>query len=396
MGLSPRGTQMRQVAAAFLTIQAALIIAFQPLGAQAVARQDSVQLAGVAFLADARDAAALFPVATAIVSGAQAAGRPLAPVLGKVLSAAGVLVRTDLASRTGRALAFVFDDEYQLVDRVLDGYRVLTVLSAQLLTLDFRTQQAVSAMPVFVEYRSISTQPPSAADQSRMIEALIQRFGDEGPEGVFSRAAHVFRQVQVADDGGCLVRIGDITYDSSVVATIQERFGPDTARAARLLRTIIGEAWTTTTRQSLVPNENSQARGQMQGRFADGEIFTLRIPEPDYLLTFSDMRVRRGLAGQNAVVRVEGFGLQVNLTVEDTELRKPITSGRFSSVALDTLSVMSPPTNGWVNLSNSLQSLVTRIGSAAASSDRRWLQANDADKTSYPTLPQWLAKRCGA
>ena len=132
----------------------------------------------------------------------------------------------------------------------------------------------------------------------------------------------------------------------------------------------------------------------MQGRFANGEVFNLRIPDPDYELIFSDVDTRRGIAGKNNVIRVEATGLRYTLRVQDAVMAKPVASGTYQLVQLDTLSVNSPPVDGWTAVSNALASLTAGVGVSAKTDDRAWLKANDVDKTSTTTLPSFLRKRC--
>lgn len=363
--------------------------------AQHSPRSDSVQIAGVAFLSAASNTDSLFPVARAILAAAEGQNTPVTGVMVKAFASAGVPIRTDLATRAGQSLAFAFDDEYQVVDRVRDSYRVITVLSAQLLTIDFRTQQVVSAMPVSFDLTSVSATPPDDAFRARIVRTLTGQFTDTSAAGVFGRAAATFQQLVPAAEGGCLVRIGAVTYAPSTIDAVQTLFGTDTVRLNRSVMSLLGRTWTTTARQALLPNGDSQARGQMQGRFANGEIFNLRIPSADYEIAFADIATKRGIAGQNSAIRVEGVGMQFKLIVTDTELKKPVTGGTFSMVTLDTLSVQLPPTDGWVAVSNTLKSLTAAVGTAARASDRAWLKANDSEKRSGSTLPEWVAKRCG-
>ena len=101
------------------------------------------------------------------------------------------------------------------------------------------------------------------------------------------------------------------------------------------------------------------------------------------------------MVGKNAVKRVEGTGLKMCLRVADTELHQPITGGQFRAITLDTLSVLSPPADGWIAVANTLRSLVADIGTAARTDDRKWLQNNDSELSSYPSMPAWLRTRCG-
>lgn len=369
--------------------------------AQQAAPADSLQIAGVAFLSAENTTDALFPVTRAMITASEKQKadtvRPdlLTRVMVRAFRSAGIPIRDDVAGRTGQVLAFAFDDEYQVEDRIRDSYRVITVLSAQLLTIDFRTQQVVSAMPVSFDLTSVSATPPDDAFRARIVSNLTEQFIDASATGVFGRAAETFRRLVPASEGGCLVRIGEATYAPSTIEAIQGKFGTDTARFARSVMSLLGRTWATTARQALIPNGNSAARTRMQGRFTNAEVFNLKIPSADYEIAFTDIATKRGIAGQNSAIRVEGIGMQFKLIVSDTELKKSVTGGTFSTVQLDTLPAQSPPIDSWVAISNTLKSLTAGVGTAARAGDRKWLKANDSEKTSVSTLPEWVAKRCG-
>lgn len=356
---------------------------------------DSIQLAGVAYLSAAKDVDSLFPIVSAVMKRATARDKPLSGVLLSAMTAAGVPVRTDYATRTGRALAFAFDDEYQVVEQFGKVYRVATVVSGQLLTIDFRTQQAVSAMPVTLDFLYLSDTEPDEGIKEKIISQVTEKFLDATPGGVFPSAVRVYQNLIPTTEGGCLVRLGDVAFDPTVAEATKGRFGADTVRLRRVLQSQLGRTWMTASRQPLLPIGDSQARGTMQGRFANGEVFNLRIPTADYELHFTGITTKRGVAGQNGVLRVEGTGLRYRLLVTDAELKQPVSSGTFSTVQMDTLSASSPPVDGWSAISNAVKSLTGAIGAAAARDDRKWLQSNDAEKTSATSLPTWMKKRCG-
>jgi len=388
---------MRSSRAGALTAAVLLAQMGSPLTvlAQGSAAQDSVQIAGTAFLTAAASVDTLFPIVSGVMKLVEARQQPLSGALLGALRAAGVPVRTDYAARTGRALAFAFDDEYQVVEQFGKVYRVATVISAQLLTIDFRTQQAVSAMPVTLDFLYLSDAPPDGSTREKIIEQVAAKFVDNTDAGIFPSAVRVYQNLIPAAEGGCLVQLGALSFDQSVVDATRSRFGDDTLRLRRVLQAQLGRTWMTAARQPLLPIGQSQARAVMQGRFANGEVFNLRIPSADYELNFTAITTKRGIAAQNNVLRVEGTGLRYKLLVTDTELKQPVTSGNFGIVQMDTLSMSSPPIDGWSAISNAVKSLTGAVGAAAARDDRKWLQANDTDRTSSPSLPNWIKKRCG-
>jgi hypothetical protein len=362
-------------------------------GAQLMGGGDSLQIAGIAYLANAADVERTFPTAVALMRQADASGRPLSARLLTALGRAGVPVTAGLGKRTGSALAFAFDDEYQVVERVGDGgYRVITVLSAQLLTIDFTEEAVVASLPVIIEGVSRTDRAPGEGFAETAAATLSVLFDESRPGNVFTVVADDFRALPIGQ-AVCRTRVGRIEVDTGTVSVTSVRFGSDTAKLTTALRTMVARYWGPAARQPLLPNGNSQVRNQMLTRFANGDVFNLRIPEPDFEIHLLDVRTRRSVAGSNASRRIDATGIQAAYVVIEPGSGTRVAGGTFRTITYDTLPAAQVPTDLWPYFAHTVKTLTAGVASAARAGDARWFTQNNLDSPSSLSLSTWL-KRC--
>ena len=362
---------------------------------KAQARHDSLQFAGVAYLGDAAQLDVQFPVARAVERLAERKGSPLLATLRAALLDAGVPLRIDLAQRAGLAVVFAFDDEYRSVEAFSGvGFKIVSSLSGQLLTMNFEEGFAtvLTALPATIEYVDARSTRPDAGYDDEVAAALFATINGAGKTGQFAQMARTYASLPAPSTAICRVRLADVTFDSVTVRLASQRFGNDTARLRSALAREIARTWVTAARQPLLPIRSSQAEGLMQARFANGEIYRLRVPEPDYLLAINDVRSRRAVAGSNSAMRIDAVGAQLTASVIEPHGGAIAARGVFRIVILDTIAQLRTETDTWAGVHSSVSALTAKLGAAARRADKEWFDANDATRTSYFTLPPWLKK----
>ncbi|WP_298266372.1 hypothetical protein [Gemmatimonas sp.] len=337
----------------------------------------------------------LFPLASSLERMAEAGGQSLSNRLLTALRRAGVPVTIGLADRAGLALALAFDEEYRSVEAVQGvGFKIVTTLSAQLLTIDFRDGFAtvLSALPSVVEYVDVQQARPGPSYTQRVADAILPAFMSEDATGQFATLARGFAALPAPGSAICRVQLGEVSFDSVTTRLASPRFGTDTARLRAALAREAARTWVTAARQPLLPTRSSQVQGQMQTRFANGDIYRLRVPEPDYVLAIDNLAARRQVAGQNAALRVDAVGLQLEARVTVPGSPTPLVRGVYRHVTLDTIPQLRTDTDTWSGLVNSLAGLTAKLAIASRSHDQRWFDSADVTRSSFPSLPAWINK----
>jgi hypothetical protein len=203
----------------------------------------------------------------------------------------------------------------------------------------------------------------------------------------------VFRSLPVPGPAVCKVSVSRVGFDSSATLATATRFASDTLRLERALSSLVSKTWTTVSRQPLLPNAHSQALdGKMAARFADGRGFDLKIPESDYELRFTEMKVRKQNLGGNSARRVEATGVQYRLSVVEGLSGKVSASGLFRLITQDTVPASRTDVDAWPAVANTVKSITAQLGSAARKGDEAWFKTNDVGGQGSPALAVWLRK----
>jgi hypothetical protein len=383
-------TFMKRVGRINVHAAVAAIICFSgSTGAQAASAADSILFAGVAFL----DAPDRFPVARALIENIDRSGVPLNRVVLEALRRANIPIRLSLEnSLRATALAFAFDDEYRIVERYGgSALKITTGISAQLLSIDFDGQVVKSAFPFLYEYVDVVEEEPGSDYAKQVASVMAPAFLDTTRAGVFQELIEMMQSLP-SIDARCTARIMAIHPDTGTWSAARTRFGADSARMIRQLGAVLSRQLTTTARFPLLPMGDSRARAAMQARFANGEIYRLAIPTPDYDLIIDDFRTRRATVGRSASRRVDATGIQYALRVK--ALDSPVAAGEFRFVMLDTIPANKATSDPWGDVVSATKILTARIGTNTLRREKKWYDENELTKTAFPALPDWLLSKC--
>ena len=214
--------------------------------------------------------------------------------------------REQIALGKGQALAMTLavDGEFISVEKLSGCYSIKVWLSAEVLFFDFDARSVVACFPVGVMLSSASEQEPDASQLRALVRRMLVE--DERPDSInlfdeFGR--RIVGQV-LKQDYGVRVQLGDVSLAEKAIAALPESMRSD-AVAMRQLRHFVGNAFTKAlSGKAGVPmlpfvlTEPNAAGGAaladaglsmtiLMGKVANGSVYRLRIPEPDYVFTLS-------------------------------------------------------------------------------------------------------------
>lgn len=362
-----------------------------PREAQNLVSSEPIQFAGIAYLDDSTR----FPVSRALRDAARQNGIRLEKVLQAALRRAGVSLQVDdnlATSRRTTALALAFESEYRVQERYDGGItKTTTVITGQLLAIDFETQVVKISFPFLYEYVDAPGRGRPMEDVRAIAARILPAFVDTTQAGVFQDLVSAVQGLP-SITARCSVRITAIRPDTVTQRVGAARFGADSARLIASLASAIGGQLIASAGLPLLPFSIDKARAQLQARFDDGEIFNLGIPESDYNIVIDDFRTRRATVGQNASRRVDATRIQYALQV--TYDGRPIARGEFRLTQLDTVPVGKTSSDSWGDILAVTKGLTASVGINTLARNERWFRTNDLSQTAFPALPDWLFRQC--
>ncbi len=224
----------------------------------------------------------------------------------------------DLATLDGStsalALAASIDRETVVVEKVGSRYKILAEISANALFFDFREKMVLASRPLTFQRIDITDSPPDKAQIREVVRHLLAAATDDAFVSNFVNTVRTTRIPQVASRR---LQVTTVELDEVSLAALA---GPGRSKdmlqqtLANELTKIIGDR----ERISLLPYQKGQAiGGAMSARFADGKVYMLTIPKPDYAITVKVGPVKTKQVQQTAVAINTLYGAYFNIAVTE-------------------------------------------------------------------------------
>lgn len=300
---------------AWLLVCALLVIPF----AQAADKAQQVYWAGFAFTGEQAARSDVAPHSTAVIAerGADALNQQLAGALRRQPPAHLQLISDQLARLDGTTsatvLAAALDRELVSVEPIGDQYKVLVEVALQALFFDFRERQVIASYPVTLQRIDLHAYRPSDED----IEAIVAELLYGGAATDLPQAlAQTLANAQLPNASMRRLQVGAVTLSDAARAKL-----PDPAMEGPLRATLAHELSKTLSSNAgigLLPPATGEAiGGAMAARFADGKVYQLKIPEPDYVVKLQLEAIKSGVVNETAAMKTMLFGAFFQVTVTE-------------------------------------------------------------------------------
>ena len=261
------------------------------------ASQPDVFFAGIAFTGSAADAEENLPITTRILAGTGHSEMNQVLLSGLMESPPSHfrIIADELATLDGRSssivLAATLDRETITIEQIRDGYKVLVEVAAQALFFDFRESQVLFTFPVTLQYVDLTHKsPPDSNYKETIVRHML--FGTH-PESMTTVFVQRLSAMQLPSAASRRLQLTELNISPELLGRYERlngmfHSGTIGHEFSKWFSHELGIA--------LLPYRSGQAiGGAMAARFADGRVFNLRIPDPDYAirLTVEDFRGRR-------------------------------------------------------------------------------------------------------
>ena len=283
--------------------------------------------------------------------------------------------------RHASTLAFALQQEsvedVKRGDKDVYVYRVI----GDVLVFDMQTKTLLLDIPAMAQYQDVGTPGRTSEEHRRVFRNMYlqvlrcQRLRGMGatPEGRADRQNYT-----------SYIGVRNVTIAPEAEAVI-----PDALKKNDAYRTEVAQAFeyslASAQNVGLVPYTKGQAIGQsMVARFANGDSYTLTLPEPDFVIDIRVRAFRRAQVQSNATEQYV-FGSFITLDVEQPQLQTKYVSADFKNlnyVVLDRSEGFTP--NDWDAYQTSLRRLFTVLAQQISKRDSKTLaemtKAPDIDK----------------
>ena len=367
-----------------LSLRIALLVVLVAVAPRAWALD--VYFAGFAWLGDAATLDAHYPHSRALNQRTGDSVAPLDAAVSTRLRAATfesfALKFDELGSlgpdsSSSLALAFVLDRETVSVETIGDTRKILVELAGQALFFDFKESAVVAAFPIVNQYRDVKRSAVTRAD----IEAIVRDmyFGANGVN-VLDDFTRTLASVQLNPNVSRRIQVTEVKYEPSLRALLPEHLAHDDRALRNTLAQEFSKYLSSGQGIPVLPYSVGQAIGnRMAGRFSDGSVFDLRIPEPDYVIGLDLRNLRKIEFSKEAAGTSFVYGAYLHINVSEPLSNTVFLDATIKNGATKIVPASQTTVDDWPAFQEALLALMEKFSTALTKPEAAWAAKHSED-----------------
>lgn len=367
------------------------------------AHSASVTLAGLAYSGDSKSIAARFPYTKRLEASQVAAGKPfnklIADAVAKAKPANFDMNLTALQELKGQdqvvVVALVITGETVSAERFGNVAKLLTQVRAQAMFFDFKSQTVLRAYPFSFTHLDVIDRMPTQDEMNKRFEAVY--FGEQGKAGIFDRFTAAINKATIPTTVPRFVQVGKVNIGQEAMDILPKDLKSTNEVAQTWAADLFGESLSNKTGVSMLPYSKGYAVGNVMAmRIADGDVFMLKLPEPDYTITLDVPRFKKIKSGEAAAGTSYIYGAYSNIKIQEPTSGKSYMDADFKNGEVKLVPASQDTLDDFPAYYDALKGLFVKLSDNLAGNKSDWLKSASAnpDISKQISSTQDLLKSC--
>lgn len=269
------------------------------------------------------------------------------------------------------AMAFVLEWENVSSETVAGRTKLVADLHGQVLIFDFESKKVMGSYPAAVQLLDVIDGPVNDRIKESLIKSLY--FGKAG-NSIFAQAAKRLPSVSVKPSTGNYIQIVSVDLEAKARQTLAE-FRADPQVLVSRVADAFGERLFENNHVAYIPYSKGVAIGQtMAARFANGDIFQLELPKPDYRIHLNVRGYKKLLIDSNNVESAWGYASYMNVTIKNFDDSTVYLDAPFKFAVTKNVVSGTHDQDDWSAFQESTFALINQITLQIATPDSDWLK----------------------
>lgn len=268
----------------------------------------------------------------------------------------------------------VVNSETVSIERFGNLRKVFVLIRGQAIIFDFKSMSVMRSYPLSFAYIDAMERDPTSAEILDQVQKVYT--GARGKPGIYARYAAILGQATVPSRTPRYLQVTDISISDDVKATLPEYLLNGPGVAETWAADIVSEAISTRTGAPIMPFAKGYAVGNVLSmRVADGSVFNLTLPKPDYAISVKLDRTKKVKFSENGVGASWIYGTFASIKVE-----QPLMGTVYMDTALKNGETkVVPATQTFVDdfpaFYDSWNNMFTKLALSVAGGDQTWVKS---------------------
>jgi len=292
------------------------------------------------------------------------------------------------------ALALALDRETTSVEQIGNKYKVITELSAQALFFDHQEKTLINSYPVVVQYIDILDEYPT---DSYFMETVDRLYTGSGTVNVFSELIAQLATVKLDHVNAARIQVSQVNLEDKALAVLPDRFVNDQDNFRKYMASTFTGYLSKNQNIPMLPYSEGHAIGnKMAFTVANGEVFNLKIPEPDYEVRLTIRGFKKALIEKTPVETAWAYGAYIKIEVIEPLSGTRYIDTQFVNAATKTVPASQKNVDDWAAYQETLIGLFDSLTREVSNPTRKWVKRHAPEKGAKKALKRFneVLKQC--
>lgn len=213
------------------------------------------------------------------------------------------------------AAAVVVDSEDVTQEKVGDDFKIVITLRGQLLVFNFNERKVVASFPLTAELNHAAQKELKHDELLPLLKKLYVGPGDSFVKNLVDRLNTISINTNVTRG----IQIKQVVFENDTVNDLKRK--EQTQKDVETLVARNFEKYLSLNQGLSVIPHNKDASinaksNSLATRFSNGDVLNLELPSPDYVISLTLKKLKKGRLGGNAVEEIFGYASIMNIKAE--------------------------------------------------------------------------------
>jgi len=292
------------------------------------------------------------------------------------------------------ALEFALNRESVSVEQIGGIYKILIILDADALFFDMKQMQIVAAYPFGINYIDVSPTLPSKAYIQDLVNKL---YLGNLKVNIIDQFSQTLESINLKQHYGNTIQVADVNISDKASAVLPDLLKNNIEATKDLIARQFSSYLSKNGNIPVLPYTKDYAIGnKIATRFANGEVFNLKVPTPDYTISLDIRGFKKIIYDQEVGGASWVYGAFMHL-----KIMEPLSNHTYLDLNIKNGAVKIVPSSqtyvdDWPAYQDTLLDMMNQLTKQLMNPDESWVKSHtgDADNLTAFQNAEKVIKSC--
>jgi hypothetical protein len=271
-------------------------------------------------------------------------------------------------------VSLVLNSETVSVEQFGDVRKLFVLIRGQALFFDFKSMTVVRAYPLSFAYIDNFRKDPSEAEIAARIKAVYE--GVDGKPGIFGRFAHALATAKVPTQTPRFLQVTQVSFPAEMVGQFPSYLKSAPSVYETWAADMVSEAISSRVGVPIIPYAKGYAIGNvMSMQVMNGDVFNLKLPTPDYVITVDFKGLKKVKYSENAAGASFVYGSFADIRIEEPLSRTFFLNTPLKNAEVKVVPASQTQVDDFPAFVDSLNGMFVKLADAVAGKGNTWVKA---------------------